>query len=88
MTVIQLRPGQDYPRFPRVLIRSDSHRRLLELIGVTIVDDLDDELAAAARQWLETVPTVGGDPDVRAAARAVRAALDMYDRRADDTAGR
>jgi hypothetical protein len=44
-------------RFPRAMLNGPANERLLELLGVEIVDDLPADLEAAARDWLAGVDT-------------------------------
>jgi hypothetical protein len=44
-------------RFPRAMLNGPANERLLEFLGVEIVDDLPADLEAAARDWLAGVDT-------------------------------
>jgi hypothetical protein len=63
-------------RFPRSMLNGPANARLLEALGVEIVDEWDAELEDFARGWLLTVPRKGGSPETRQAARRVREALE------------
>jgi hypothetical protein len=59
------------------MVRHTGSEELLRALDVEIVDDLDDELAAAARQWLAdvrrangTLSPVAADHDVGGTRRA------------------
>lgn len=43
-------------RFPRSMIANEASERLLQFLGVRIVDDCDAELEDFARAWLATTP--------------------------------
>jgi hypothetical protein len=61
-------------RFPRSMLPSEAAERLLTLLGVQIVDDVDAELAEIARAWLATAKP--GNAESAAAIRKVREALE------------
>jgi hypothetical protein len=71
------------PRVARSMVRHTGSEDLLRALDVEIVDDLDDELAAAARQWLADVRQANGtlSPWLRITTSAVRDALRSYDKR-------
>lgn len=70
-------------RVSRSMVRHDGSEDLLRALDVEIVDDLDDDLAAAARQWLADVRQANRtlSPRMRIATSAVRDALSSYDKR-------
>jgi hypothetical protein len=72
-------------RVARSMVRHTGSEDLLRALDVEIVDDLDDELAAAARQWLADVRRANGtlSPWLRITTSAVRDALRSYDKRKD-----
>jgi hypothetical protein len=60
-------------RFPRSMLNGPGNERLLVSLGVEIVDELDQDLEAAAREWLAAMPVI---KDQSPATQAVRAALE------------
>jgi hypothetical protein len=64
-------------RFPRSMLNGPANERLLEYLGVLIVDDCDAELEDYARAWLASTPFVAREP---IATTAVRRALERIDR--------
>jgi hypothetical protein len=74
-------------RVARSMVRHTGSEDLLRALDVEIVDDLDDELAAAARQWLADVRRANGtlSPWLRITTSAVRDALRSYDKRTEAT---
>jgi hypothetical protein len=46
-------------RFPRSMLAGPANERLLEMLGVEIVDDRDAELEDFARAWLAMLPAAG-----------------------------
>jgi hypothetical protein len=68
-------------RFPRELVRHQPSERLLERLGVEIVDEWDGELADAARTWLADMERQPGGDFPESAIAAVRRALARYDAR-------
>ena len=70
-------------RYPRELVGSPAHERLLTHLGVEIIDTFDAELEDYARAWLLDIEQVN-PPCGRAgyvATAAVRRALDRIDKR-------
>jgi hypothetical protein len=65
-------------RFPRSMLTGPANERLLVFLGVEIVDDLDRDLEAAAREWLATMPVI---KDHSPSVVAVRKALERIDER-------
>lgn len=70
----------DGARFPRSMCATPAHERLLALLGVRLVDDVDAELADYALAWLATAKQ--GNAESAAAIRKVREELERYERRA------
>ena len=66
-------------RYPRSMVASPAHERLLQTIGVQLVDDLDVELADYARAWLADVHFERRDGN--GARKLVEEALARYDER-------
>jgi hypothetical protein len=46
-------------RFPRSMLAGPANERLLEMLGVEIVNDRDAELEDFARAWLAMLPAAG-----------------------------
>lgn len=63
-------------RFPRTMLPHPAAERLLRFLGVQLVDDCDEDLEVAAREWLRTMPVI---KDESPATTHVRRALERID---------
>jgi hypothetical protein len=67
-------------RFPRSMLAGPANERLLEMLGVEIVNDRDAELEDYARAWLAMLPPIKtGNPDNVPSKGAVQRALKRLD---------
>ena len=71
-------------RFPRAMLNGPANARLLELFDVELVDEVDEDLEAAARKWLSAVDT--RDKRNAPAVTAVVRALERLDEERRSTA--